>query len=271
VIKALQPVLSEKVTDPAVVMDDVENQAARYLRSLSRMRRLIGILGIALPVLLITIDWRWFDEHPVPRSSLSAYYYSGMRELFVATLAATGIFLISYRVAESNLSNTLTNIAGGCAVLIAWFPTSRPSHSTIPLTALQARLGEQWVTRIHFGASGFFIGLLGVMSLFFGIQEGNDRKGEPGASFLRWYHWGCTTAIAAAGAWILVSKFVLDKPPHRYLLWGEIVSAVAFGASWLMKGFEIDRLFRKPTPTVEDSISRDLLGGTSRERGPEPT
>jgi hypothetical protein len=258
VIKALQPVLSEKVIDPAAAQNDADDKAFRYLRSLSRMRRLIGLLGIALPILLITIDWRAFHEHPVPRSSLSAYYYSGMREVFVATLAATGIFLITYRVAESNLNNIFTSLAGGCAVLISLFPTSPPSANT-PLTALQDFFSEKAVTRVHFISSGFFIGLLGVMSLFFGIQEGNDRKGRAGASFLRWYHWICTLAIAGVGVWIFISKFVLDKPPHRYLLYGEVVSAAAFGASWLMKGFEIDKLFGRPVPTVASPSSGSLL------------
>jgi hypothetical protein len=239
VTNAVQPVLSEDRPHPTVRSD-----SARYVRSLLRMRLVIGILGVALPVLLVFIDWFAFEGDPVPRGSLSAYYYSGMREVFVATLAATGIFLISYRVAD-RISNTLTNIAGGLAICIALFPTGRPSDNIPPLTPLQDLLTEQWVTRIHYGASAFFIGFLGVMSLFFGIQEGNDRKDEPGARFFRWYHWACTLAIAAAGGWILVAKYVLAKPPNRFLLYGEIVSAFAFGFSWLLKGIEIDKLVRR--------------------------
>ena len=81
---------------------------ARYIRSYLIMRALVGALGIALPFALVLIDGWGFDGHPFPRTSLSAYYYSGTRELFVGALCAIGVFLITYKVAEINLDNTLS-------------------------------------------------------------------------------------------------------------------------------------------------------------------
>ena len=68
------------------------------------------------------------------RGSLSVYYYSGMREVFVGTLAATGVFFVAYKVWERNLENLLSLVAGLSACLIALFPTwppscSRPAHA----------------------------------------------------------------------------------------------------------------------------------------------
>ena len=56
------------------------------------------------------------------RSSLSAYYYSGARDLMVGTICAIGTFLLAYKVAERNLDNTLSVLAGLTVILVALFP-----------------------------------------------------------------------------------------------------------------------------------------------------
>ena len=71
-------------------------QSALYVRSYLTMRLWIGVIGVALPLALVFGDGLVFDEHPFPRDSLSAYYYSGTRDLFVGGLLATAIFLITY-------------------------------------------------------------------------------------------------------------------------------------------------------------------------------
>ena len=64
-----------------------------YVRSYMFMRFSVGVLGVALPLLLVFVEPLLFDGQPFPRGSLSAYYYSGMRELFVGVLWAIGVFL----------------------------------------------------------------------------------------------------------------------------------------------------------------------------------
>jgi hypothetical protein len=66
-------------------------QAKRYVRSYLIMRVAIGALGIALPVVLVLGEPLLFDGQPFPRGSLSAYYYSGVREVFVGALCAIGV------------------------------------------------------------------------------------------------------------------------------------------------------------------------------------
>src|SRR5262249_50695753 len=146
----------------------------RYVRSFLVERLIIGGLGVALPLAVVLIDWSAFSGNPVPRDSLSAYYYSGMREWFVLTIGTTGFFLIAYKITEENLDNLLSIIGGACAVVITLFPTGRTGAEKIdglPLTALQNLVGEKWVQRIHFGASIGFILALGVVSILFGRRE----------------------------------------------------------------------------------------------------
>ena len=93
-VRAFNTVLS-KPTDSDVV----------HLRTL---RAAIGFLGLALPPILALGEnfrdrylsagaeaRRWCIE-----GSIGAYYHTGMREVFVAILAALGIFLLCYKGPE---------------------------------------------------------------------------------------------------------------------------------------------------------------------------
>ena len=59
------------------------------------LRTAIGIIGIALPFALV-LGKILFDGGGL-QNSMSAYYYTNTRNLFVGSLCAIGIFLMSYR------------------------------------------------------------------------------------------------------------------------------------------------------------------------------
>ena len=224
---------------------DTQADVTRYVRSFLSMRLGVGVLGVLLPILLVFLDKALFEGSPFPRGSLSAYYYSGMRDVFVGIMASTGVFLFTYKIAERNLDNAASLLAGICAGLIALFPTGRPS-SAVALTPLQDLLSEGVVKTVHFTASAGFLVSLGVLSWFFGFREGKRprRQGTLSPTFWKWFHWACTIAMGLAILWIIVTLAV-GWPP-RALLIGEWVSVWAFGTSWLAKGAELDVLFGTP-------------------------
>jgi O-antigen/teichoic acid export membrane protein len=224
---------------------------ARYVRAYLVMRVFVGALGVALPFVLVLLDGLWFDGDPFPNTSLSAYYYTGVRELFVGALSATGVFLVTYKVAERNLENVLSVVAGLAVAVVALLPTGRPAR--VPeLTPLQDRLGADAVETLHYIAAAVFIVSLAVISFYFGKREGSrprqvGKRRSP--RFWRNYHWGCAAAIGAALLWIAVTQ-VSGWGPSRSLLYGEAVAVWAFGASWLWKGLELDMLRGDPAPRM---------------------
>ena len=224
---------------PPVTVDP-NRDTSRYVRSYLIMRVFIGSLAIALPFMLVLGDGIGFGADPFPRGSLSSYFFSGTREIFVGTLCATAVFLITYKVAERNLDNTLSVLAGIAVLAVAMFPTNPPRNAD--LTPLQERLGESVVATIHYISAATFIGSLAVISYFFGKREGRrpPREGKRSPEFWKRYHQLCAAAIAAAIAWIILTELAGGVP--RGLLYGEIVAVVAFGLSWLMKGLELDIL-----------------------------
>jgi hypothetical protein len=243
----LQPVRETSRPDPA------DHFANVYVRSFLIVRIIVGVLGLLLPVLLVVGTNVFFDEGPFPRNSLSAYYFSGGRDLFVGILCALGVFLIGYKVAEANLDNTLTLIAGVAAVCVALFPTSRPSElaTPVPLTALQVKLGEGTVTAIHYVSAGVFLVSLAVLSYQFGKRE---YKRPPGAGarsrrFWRDFHFACAGLIVLG----LAAAVILQPITDAALLIGEVIAVVAFAISWLFKGLEIDALRSSTQQTVTKS------------------
>jgi hypothetical protein len=71
--------------------------------------------------------------------SMSGYYYTHMRDLFVGALCALGVFLVAY-VGYDEVDRWITNIAGLCAIGVAFFPPSRQSARPMPVPA--RRLGS---------------------------------------------------------------------------------------------------------------------------------
>jgi hypothetical protein len=217
-----------------------------YLRCYLWLRMLIGSLALLLPIVLLVGDWRLLSGPFAARGSLSAYYHSGMRDVFVGFLFAIAAFLVTYRAFTLRIENLLTIVAGLAAIVVAVFPTDRPAEvlARSPETPLQHSLGEGLTAGIHYGGAVSLIVLLAVISVFFGIKEAKraPSAGHRPPVFWTWFHWGCAAVIACACGYMLLanSAHVLDD---RYsLLIGESVSVVAFGLSWLFKGVERDML-----------------------------
>jgi hypothetical protein len=97
----------------------------RILRSWYSTRLTVGILGIAMPFALIIGDLFVLEGSAWTRGSLSAYYHSGVRDVFVGVLCIVGVFLISYRMSDwRHPDSWLSTAAGIAALLVAFFPTT---------------------------------------------------------------------------------------------------------------------------------------------------
>ncbi len=216
-----------------------------YVRSYLAMRAAVGVLGLLLPWTLVVGD-RWLFGAREVRPSLSDYYYSGLRDVFVGVLCAIGVFLVTYKVAERSLDNQLSSVAGFAAVGVALFPT-RPLGDDAT-TPLQSLLGISTTSVVHFGSAAVFMVALAGMSFLFGRREGRRARRSPTAfspQAWRRFHWTCSAVIVASVLFIVLS-FLTDAFGRHAVLIGESAAVLAFGASWLGKGAEIVTLLRRP-------------------------
>ena len=234
-------------------MTDERNSGQIPFDSISRsyflIRTFVGICGLALPAILL-IGERWLDDAEIAtRGSLSAYYHSGVRDIFVSILAVVGILLFTYKITERNRDNSLSIIAGVAAIGVAIFPTGIPSVVDARLTPLQNRLGEDRTEFIHFTCAFVFVVSLGVLCWDFANRErkrsqkrdGHDAQLPP----TLWYSFHLTMAIAilCAVVFIGLTQWLGFFDQHSILI-GETVVTVAFGLSWLLKGLDLKVLPR---------------------------
>ena len=110
------------------------------VRSYLFLRSGIGIIGVALPVVLV-IGAIILDQRFEFLDSMSSYYYSVMRDVFVGSLWAIGIFLICYQY--DHLDDLVSTVAGFCAIGLSLFPTPPdcPPSNMNCATELQIRTG----------------------------------------------------------------------------------------------------------------------------------
>jgi len=213
-------------TDPAVL----------YARSYLLIRIAVGAIGVLLPFVLWAVDVLVLRGSITVRGSLSAYYHSGARDLFVGALCVTGCLLLTYLAAQRRTWDYWLSTVAGAAVLgVALLPTNRPDFYPGPPTPLQARWGEHTVAALHFTCAGVFI--LSMAGLCF-VFAARDRRygGRPRL------HRACGGLILAAVAWAALG-FVVDVDvgwlTSVYL--AEVVAVWSFGVSWLVKGLDLLR------------------------------
>jgi hypothetical protein len=184
------------------------------------LRMLVGIIGFALPVVAV-LGKLWLNGRGV-ESSISAYYYTHMRNYFVGSLCAIGVFLFSYRYAPRD--NFLSNIAAVLVIFVAVFPTS-PTNAT------------DWVGKVHLVcASGFFV-VLGYFAFRLFRETGPDPT--PRKLLRNRIYLVCgiaiwvSVALAAITGLTFSSELVATWHPLLVL---EAVAVYAFSFSWLVKG-----------------------------------
>jgi hypothetical protein len=141
--------------DPAAAQ---EKAPAPVIMSYLLMRVLIGAIAVLLPFTLILVNWTIGHGFA---SSMSGYYYTPMRNIFVGSLCAIGVFLISYDGYDL-ADRTITDGAGLCTICIAFFPT-RPAHQPTPQQVL---IGDLHLT---FACTAFV--LLSVMAFRFAKRQ----------------------------------------------------------------------------------------------------
>jgi MFS superfamily sulfate permease-like transporter len=190
-----------------------KTSAQPLVRSFLFLRTGIGILGVALPLVLIC-GKMLLEGHLGILDTMSAYYQSVMRDVFVGSLWAIGIFLICYRY--DNLDDFASTIAGVSAIVVALFPNP-PMH--------------------QLAAACFFV-ILALMAIFLFRRTDQEklkrRKQQRNTVYLI-----CGIAIVLCLVLIVVVNFLPGnswlQPLHPILVL-EALASFAFGFAWFVKG-----------------------------------
>ncbi|WP_299361524.1 hypothetical protein [uncultured Paracoccus sp.] len=221
--------------EPAGSHERAEND---LVLSFLRVRQAIGLLGYFLPAALLGFGIVFADGIP---ASMSASYYSPMREIFVGTVCAIAVFLWSYegyrpRSGEWISDLVTARIASLGALAVAWVPTM--PDMPVGCTLSQCVLGFSLASTIHWLGAAVFFGALAVFCLVLFVRGPATTEEKTASNTI---YRICGWIILAAMAGIAVVLFAPDPVklrllPLRPVFWLESVATVAFATSWLVKG-----------------------------------
>jgi hypothetical protein len=190
-----------------------------------RLRIGIAAIGVALPLVLALGAWA-FDGASL-QSSMSAYYHTGMRDVFVGALFAIGIALYAYE-GFSAAENLVLSAAGVLAILVALFPTE---GGTAPA----------WTADVHGAAALAFFACLAYVSVFRAGDTLSLIRDARRAWALEQIYRGLGIAMLASPLIALAVAWTLRPPSGEpsVLFFVELFGIWAFAAYWLVKSWEL--------------------------------
>jgi len=173
------------------------------------------------------------------QDSISAYFYTDMRGVFVGSMCAVGAFLLSYRGYDS-IDDIAGNVAGVAAIGVALFPTAPENPSS---TASVIGVLHLVFASIFFLTIAFFAIVLFRRTSEMGPTERKLQRN-------RLYLTAGIVIIACLLAIAVVHQFFDAATAGLHPeLWLESIAVMSFGLAWLTKGEAIlGDVF--PTPAV---------------------
>lgn len=111
-----------------MTVTDTDSPAAEDTRVLETYRYLRGGMAVMLLLLAVAVLIEFADANEW-RTSISSYYHSPARSVFVASLCALGILLIAYR-GSCDSEDQLLNCAGFMAFIVAFVPILESSDNS---------------------------------------------------------------------------------------------------------------------------------------------
>ncbi len=210
-------------------MENKPGNEGSLVFSYLELRKAIGLLGITLPF-IVSLGALILFQTGI-QSSISRYYHTGMRDVFVGTLCAIGFFLLSYRGYEPS-----DDIAGdlGCvfAVGVALFPTT-PDGT--------AGSGASLIGYVHLAFATLFFLTLIYFSLFLFTKTNPNKSPSKRKLQRNKVYKACGYTMGVCILLIAVYSFLPSEMTSlledcKPLYWLEALAILAFGISWFTKG-----------------------------------
>ncbi len=193
------------------------------------LRKVIGILGFTFPFILSL--GAYFIFRTGMQTSLSSYYHTDMRNVFVGTLFVIGFFLLSYKGYEPN-DNWAGNLGCIFAIGVALFPTDADpvGNGGLSLTGY-----------IHFLFAALFFLTLIYFSRFLFIKTDPDKMPTKNKRKRNKVYKVCGYIMSLCLVLMAIFNFLPNSAQSIFrqlnpIYWLETFAILAFGFSWTIKG-----------------------------------
>jgi len=207
--------------------------------------RLVGCFALFLPLALWLGNLLPGGCRSV-QDSISAYYYTNMRNVFVGVLCAVSLFLFAYNGYEK-IDAILSKCASVFALGIAFCPTTY--DSAVPMCFVGPVNTNRIIGALHYVSAGAFFGIISSMSLFLFTRTHKGRSlksATPGKKRRNAVYRVCgIVMIVSLLLIVLYTKWLVkyfQVPSLTFYL--ESIVLVAFGISWTVKGRTVNAVAR---------------------------
>jgi len=206
--------------------------------SYKNIRRFVGVLGILLPIICI-LGGSVLSSKPL-LLSLSGYYYSNMRDIFVGVIFSFCLLLITYE-GYTVTDSLLTTISGIFGLGVAIFPCQYADYPDTVVGIFQLKSSVSGY--IHTASALIFFILLAINSIFLFTKSNSVYLTKQKIIRNMIYRVSGVLILATIIVGIIL-YFTLSKTSYddfHIILLSEIIMLISFGLSWLVKGETIFR------------------------------
>jgi hypothetical protein len=205
--------------------DDNKLLLSQHTRTYLALRKAVGLIGIFMPFTLMLGNFFIFKGEIVLRS-ISRYYHSDMRNVFVAALCAMALFMFFYSGFDWR-ERWAAIFAGVLTLGVAFFPTTLAGPTDL-------------TGRLHYTSAILLFLLLAWISLFHFPRKppGVARQATDNIQVL------CGLLMIACVLAIILyyAFFRVEGKETCFVFVAETVALVAFGVSWFTEGLDLEQL-----------------------------
>lgn len=221
---------------------DYKEDNSIWLTNSLTLRKIIGIMGMAMPLLLF--GFLYLDTGlQYPLESISHYYYTRVGGIFVIILSLLAFFLIVYK-GKAPIDFYISLSAGFFALLTVLFPTNNITNiccdpaKKYAVTILPV---SDFRMYFHYTVAALFFLCLSYMSFFLFTKSNKspDERGRQKIIRNRIYKTcGVLTLMALlvlfAGSLKIIPPSYFKTFPLTFCM--ETLAIESFGFAWLIKG-----------------------------------
>lgn len=206
------------------------------------LRKLVGISGISLPILLWIFVWA-DTGYASPMQSISHYYFTRAGSIFCMIVSLLAIFLMVYKGKEP-VDFYLSATAGIFALCVILFPTNNITDCCDGTKSYSVTFLKESNYRVsfHYIAAAVFLLCLAAMSLFIFTKSDKPPALRPPGKVNRNRIFRICGAIMIIAILVIFLGGFMGLIPqdfyekNNFTFWMETIAIEAFGVSWLVKG-----------------------------------
>jgi phosphoglycerol transferase MdoB-like AlkP superfamily enzyme len=213
-----------------------------WLSEQKSLRKLVGILGMLLPLLLYLFLYL-VSGYGKPLESVSHYYFTRSSVIFAIILSLLAIFLLLYKGKEP-IDLIISSLAGIFALCVLIFPTTNlagqccDEQTGYSITFLKEAGNVR--STFHFISAGIFLACLAYMSLFLFTKSDKTVSNRSRKKKIRNRIYRVCGVLMILAILVVVAPASIIDPVfyknNHLTFWMETLAVESFGFSWLVKG-----------------------------------